>query len=116
MLRLLAIHGKEEQVFAVPEGEATLGSAPGSNIPLRIHGVSRRHALVRRAPGGVEVVNLKSKNGVLVEGRKVNRAVLTPGLRVQIGSAWLALEEVPSSEEPLARAVQDLEHPDSGRS
>jgi hypothetical protein len=107
MLRLIVIHRCEEQVFAVPEGEASLGSASGNDIALRIPGVSRRHAVVRRYAGGVEFIDLRSKNRLFVEGRKLDRAVLTPGLRVQIGEAWLELEEVPSSEEPLARAVQD---------
>jgi hypothetical protein len=101
MYRLLATHGYEEQVFPVPDGEARLGSASENDIVLCATGVSRRHALVRRRPEGVEVLDLGSKNGLFVEGRRVKRAVLTPGLRVQIGAAWLEIEEVSSSEAAL---------------
>jgi hypothetical protein len=107
MLRLLATHGQEERVFEIPEGEARLGSAPENELVLRVPGISRRHALVRRSPGGVEVVDLGSKNGLFVEGRRVKRALLTPGLRIQIGAAWLEVEEVFSSQAGLMLLLQD---------
>ena len=103
MLRLLVMHGNEEHLFAMPEGEALLGSAADNDIVLRIAGVSRRHARLRRIPGGVEVLDRESKNHLFVAGQQVRRAVLTPGLRVQVGAAWLQVEEVSSSEEALAR-------------
>jgi hypothetical protein len=103
MLRLLVTHGPEEQIFALPEGVAKLGCAGENDIILRIPGVSRRHALVRRHSGGVEVNDLGSRNGLLVEGQRVKRAALTPGLRVQVGAAWLEVEEVSTSEEAFAR-------------
>jgi pSer/pThr/pTyr-binding forkhead associated (FHA) protein len=97
MLRLVVTHGREEQVFAIPEGEAGLGSAPENALVVRAPGVSRRHAMVRRIQGGVEVLDLGSKNGLFVEGRLVQRAVLTPGLRIQVGATWLSLQETSSS-------------------
>jgi hypothetical protein len=109
--RLLATHGYEEQVFPVPESEARLGSASENDIVLRVTGVSRRHALVRRLPEGVEILDLGSKNGLFVEGRRVNRAVLTQGLRLQIGAAWLEIEEVSSSEAVLFMLQDSLEQP-----
>jgi hypothetical protein len=89
-------------VFVVPEPEALLGSAPESDIPLQVPGVSRRHALLRHSPGGIEVVDLGSKNGILVERQRVKRTLLTPGLRLQVGAAWLEVEDVSASTEALA--------------
>ncbi len=106
MLRLLVTHGHEELTYAVPEGAAKLGSAGGNDIVLAMPGISRRHALLRRQFEGVEIADLGSKNGLLVEGQRVKRTVLTPGLRVQIGDAWLEVEEVSTSEETLARLSQ----------
>lgn len=105
MLRLLVIHDHEEQVFAVPETVAKLGSAPENDIVVPVLGVSRRHALLRRTRGGVEVVDLRSKNGLLIHGERAPRAILTPGLKLQIGTAWLEVEEISSSEEALALMV-----------
>jgi FHA domain-containing protein len=102
MLRLVVTHGHEEWVFGLPEKEAKLGRAKENDIALHIPGVSRRHALVRRWAGGVEVLDLNSKNKLLVDGEQVTRSVLTPGLRLQIGEAWLEVEEVTTTEEALA--------------
>src|SRR5690242_3485604 len=96
MLRLLVCHGTEELTFPVPESEATLGRDPENAIALPFAGVSRRHAIVRRIPGGVEIVDQSVKNNLFAGGEKVRRAILTPGLRVQIGTAWLEVEEVSS--------------------
>jgi hypothetical protein len=109
MLRLLVIQGQEEQVFALPETDCDLGSAPENGIVLRVKGVSRRHALVRRCPGGIEFIDQGSKNGLLVEGRRVGRAVLTPGLRLQIGAAWVELEELTSTAAELASVIDCLQ-------
>jgi FHA domain-containing protein/regulatory Fis family protein len=103
MLRLLVTHGDEEHVFAIPEGEAKLGRSGENDIVLKIRGVSRKHALLRPCSGGVEVCDLRSTNGLLVEGTRVKRGVLTAGLRLQIGAAWLEVEEISTSEEPLVR-------------
>lgn len=105
MLRLVVTHGNEEQVFAVPEGEAKLGSAPEMDLVVRASGVSRRHALVRRVSGGIEVLDLGSKNGLVVEGQRVANAILTPGEWLQIGIAWLGIEEISASEESLALMI-----------
>lgn len=107
MLRLVVTHGDEEQVFAVPEGDAQLGSASANDLVVRVPGISRRHALVRRCPGGIELVDLGSKNGLLVEGRRVARALLTPGLRIQIGAAWLELQELSSAEADFSLCLAD---------
>lgn len=102
MLRLVITHGNEEQVFAVPEREAKLGSAPENDLVVRAPGVSRRHAILRRARGGVEVVDLGSKNRLVVEGQRVTQATLIPGQWLQIGAAWLGVEEISASHESLA--------------
>ena len=102
MLRLLVTYGREEQGFALPEGEAKLGSASENDIVLHVPGVSRRHALIQRCPGGVELIDQGSKNGIFVEGTRVTRAILTPGLRAQIGTAWIEVEELSSIERELA--------------
>ncbi len=103
MLRLVITHSDEELVFAVPEGEAQLGSASGNDLVVRAPGVSRRHARLRRVPKGIEVVDLGSKNGLVVQGQRVPRTTLTPGLWLQIGAAWLGVEEISGvSKESLA--------------
>jgi hypothetical protein len=98
MYRLLANYKEQSLVFEVPKEKGFLGSADENDLVLRVKGVSRRHAELRRCPGGVEVIDLDSTNGILVEGLKVERTILTPGLRVQVGEAWVELQEVSTPE------------------
>jgi hypothetical protein len=109
MLRILVSHGHEEQVFPAPQGEVSLGSAPENDIVLHVRGISRRHTLLRRCAGGIEILDQGSKNGLMVEGQRVDRAVLTPGLRVQVGAAWLEIEDISSSAEALAALASSSE-------
>jgi hypothetical protein len=109
MLRLLVTYGRKEEIFAVPEERARIGSASENDIVLRIPGISRYHALVQRCPGGVELIDQGSKNGILVGGARVTRAILTPGLRAQVGIAWIEVEELSSLDRELA--VHLTRHP-----
>lgn len=66
----------------------------GTDADLRINdpGISRLHAEVKVRPtrgGGAdeaEIVDLGSTNGITVNGHKVQRAALTEGTRIEIGS------------------------------
>jgi pSer/pThr/pTyr-binding forkhead associated (FHA) protein len=53
---------------------------------------SRRHAMIAPAAGGVQVTDLNSTNGTLVNGQRVDTVLLTPGQSVQIGSTTFVLQ------------------------
>lgn len=62
----------------------------GTDADLRIDdpGISRLHAEVKVHPatGAAEILDLGSTNGITVNGHKVQRAALTEGTRIEIGS------------------------------
>ena len=64
----------------------------GSEADLRINdpGISRRHAQIRVNPTGpglqIDIVDLGSTNGIVVNGQRVQHAVLQEGSRIEIGS------------------------------
>jgi hypothetical protein len=64
----------------------------GTEADLRINdpGISRRHAQIRVNPAGpglqIDIVDLDSTNGILVNGQRVRHAVLQEGSRIEIGS------------------------------
>jgi len=64
----------------------------GTEADLRINdpGISRRHAEIRVEGFGpavrVEIVDLGSTNGIVVDGHKVRQATLQEGSRIEIGS------------------------------
>jgi FHA domain-containing protein len=64
----------------------------GSDADLRINdpGISRRHAEIRVNAAGpqlrIDIVDLGSTNGIVVNGQRVQQAVLQEGTRIEIGS------------------------------
>ena len=64
----------------------------GSDADLRINdpGISRRHAQIRVTAAGpgtkIDIVDLDSTNGIVVNGHRVQQAALQEGSRIQIGS------------------------------
>jgi hypothetical protein len=64
----------------------------GTEADLRINdpGISRRHAQIRVNAAGpglqIDIVDLDSTNGILVNGQWVRHAVLQEGSRIEIGS------------------------------
>ncbi|HKX14943.1 MAG TPA: DUF3662 and FHA domain-containing protein [Propionibacteriaceae bacterium] len=69
----------------------------GSDSDLRINdpGISRRHAQIRVAPAGpgmqIDIVDLGSTNGIVVNGQRVQQAVLQEGSRIEIGSTRMLI-------------------------
>jgi len=85
--------------FELTEGEFAVGRNASCQLSLDDPLVSRRHALLRVSPGGVSVEDLQSRNGVLVNGQRIEGTVaLAAGDRILIGSqemTLLALDDVP---------------------
>ena len=56
--------------------------------------VSRRHALVMERDGGVVIADDRSRNGLFVNGRRVDQARLRNGDEVQLGARVMRFLEV----------------------
>ena len=69
----------------------------GSEADLRINdpGISRAHAQIRVQSAGsglqIDIVDLGSTNGIIVNGQKVRQAVLQEGSRIEIGSTRMLI-------------------------
>jgi DNA-binding NtrC family response regulator len=74
---------------ALPQGRTTLGRDLGAEIHLPVNAVSRRHAEIDwRGTSGV-LRDLDSRNGSVVDGRRVATAALEDGSEIRIGDAIL---------------------------
>lgn len=74
------------KVYLLRDEEYLIGRDDAAAIPLRDHGVSRKHAKVVRASDSiVNILDLRSTNGTFVNGVRVDLSVLRAGDRVQIG-------------------------------
>lgn len=77
-----------------PGDEVVIGSAPAAAVHLAHPTVSRRHALLRHAGGAVEVHDLGSTNGIIVNGLRVIHAIVPVGSELELGEARVVFERV----------------------
>lgn len=74
------------------EGTFAVGRNASCQLSLDDPLVSRRHALFEVGPGGVTVEDLNSRNGVIVNGHRIDAKVsISVGDRILIGSQELTL-------------------------
>jgi two-component system cell cycle response regulator len=92
------------QVFTLDRDETLIGRGRDAEVNIDDVGISRRHARILRSDGRRYVLeDLGSSNGVFVNGRKVERALLADGDRMQIGPALvLHFRFTTADEEALA--------------
>lgn len=68
----------------------SIGRGTEADIRINDPGISRKHAEVRVTGSGsdqvIEIVDLGSTNGIIVNGHKVDHAVLGSGSRIEIGT------------------------------
>jgi two-component system, cell cycle response regulator len=97
------------EVFTVDQAETTLGRGKESNVRIDDVGISREHARIVRSPDGHHVLeDLNSTNGVFVNRRRVERATLADGDRIQMGPAVvLRYALIDADELALARQLYE---------
>ncbi len=108
MLRVLA-GLNAGQVFTIQRDETVMGRGRDADLRIDDPGISRKHARILRAAGGRHILeDLGSANGILVNGRRIERADLADGDRVQLGpSLVLRFGLVAADEEALARKLYE---------
>jgi hypothetical protein len=91
--RLLVQKGHDKgKRFPLAGKSVSVGSGPENAIRLADGAVSGRHAGLSIEGGRVEIVDLGSKNGVLVNGRRTPRRLLEDGDVVTVGLTELKFE------------------------
>jgi predicted component of type VI protein secretion system len=103
-------------LFPVRRGEVTLGRSSYASIVVNNPRASREHAVVRPVAGRLEVVDLGSRNGTFVNGRRVaSICSLQIGDRIKIGTEVLQVC-LASVQDPQDLRVATLPGFGSGRS
>lgn len=95
-----------------------VGRHTDADIRLPLPDVSRRHCRLLFTDGSWQVLDLHSLNGIFVNGRRVERAVLHSGDVVGIGSFTFEVElgraaeagpgEAPRSTEEILQSIADV--------
>ncbi len=86
--------------FVLNGNEVTIGRYEGNHINLIMRNVSRKHARIFKHQGRLYIEDLKSYNGIKIDGQPVNGiAQLKPGSVVEIGDYKILLEETDNIEQ-----------------
>src|SRR5712691_6093253 len=84
--------GGEQREFVLEKTSFTIGRALSNAIVISDSKVSRTHARIDKAEACV-IRDLDSGNGTLINGQRVDEAILNPGDIVSLGDTQLRLDE-----------------------
>ncbi|MBN2490613.1 MAG: sigma 54-interacting transcriptional regulator [Planctomycetes bacterium] len=102
-----------------PDRELTIGRGKAATVRIADDTASRVHCRIRRIEGALEIEDLRSVNGTLLNGRVIARDRLVAGDVVQIGATRIRVEvaghKPPRGPAAAARTADDAAEPDTGR-
>lgn len=87
--RLVMAHGGQDTSFPLVRDTYTLGRHRNNDIVINDPKVSSFHARIDRSSEGFVLVDLKSRNGSFVNGKRISHNVLKTGDEVRLGTARL---------------------------
>lgn len=82
---LTLVDGEHENKNFILKDNTSIGRSPSNDIALKAPKVSRQHAAINVYNNQYIIIDLKSSNGVYVNGTKVDECVLKPGDEISIG-------------------------------
>jgi two-component system cell cycle sensor histidine kinase/response regulator CckA len=100
--RLVVLQGSQQGRKYPLDEQSTIGRATACTVQLEDSMVSRKHAILERNPDGTWLlVDLGSRNGTMLNGRRAGRDPIRFGDRIQIGETILLFSHVDPIEERI---------------
>jgi hypothetical protein len=87
--RLVLVKDGAETSFPLTRDSTTLGRHRNNDVVVSDPKVSSFHARMDKTPEGFVIVDLKSRNGTFLNGKRVESALLKTGDEVRLGTARL---------------------------
>ncbi len=84
----------DERTFELRDRATSVGRSHENAIEIDDINSSRKHCVIEKSANGFDIVDLKSRNGTLVNGILVLRKELRPGDCIEIGKTRLFFEHV----------------------
>ena len=95
---------KKNKKMKVADEPITIGRHPDNVLAVKDDRMSRRHCVIERANGGVQVTDLGSSNGTRINGEKIHGATpLRPGDVLKVGGLRIELAAPSQRTETTAR-------------
>ena len=83
---LIVLSGQKlGQMFRIEQAETLIGRAENVAISFPDDSISRRHAKITQGEGEPWIEDLRSANGTIINGERIDRAVLRDGDKIRIG-------------------------------
>jgi len=95
--------GKEVRKVDLAQGVIKIGKLASSHLHIEDDNVSRMHAVIEvTSPSDINIIDLGSTAGTLVNGKKVNKAPLNNGDEIKVGDTRLVISFAASETETAA--------------
>ena len=112
--KLVTVKGEQQgESWFLNRSHTTLGRALDNDIVLLDIAASRKHAQVIRSESGFSVLDLRSANGIFINGRRITEEELYDGDEIEVGETALRFETVG---QPRVRELIDEDDTDPGMS
>lgn len=109
---LIVLSGERVGVRVSVQGNIVIGRDASAGLSLPDPGVSSHHAMVEDRGGSWTLVDLKSTNGVTVNGEKVTEVELRSGDKLRFGSTMVRFEVQDATDEAFSSIIAELVHID----
>lgn len=105
---VLRLNGKDYRLIGK---HIRIGRAPDNDISIDNPSISRYHAMISLSADGYLIEDLKSRNGIRVNGSLIDKVILSGGDLIQVGDAEGEFiqkqKSSPKNEKPAAAAFQE---------
>lgn len=108
MPRIIVVRGNSEQTIELKPGTNVVGRGSQCQVSINDATMSREHCHLVVDGGVVEVVDLGSRNGTIVNGHRVGRKKLEPGDQIRIGETVIHFELKRSTQRVESRAPSQV--------
>ncbi|MBI4412205.1 MAG: FHA domain-containing protein [Deltaproteobacteria bacterium] len=92
--KLVLIEGDAEPSEFQMKDNVSIGRSPSNDLVLKAARVSRQHAAINKYKDQYIIIDLKSSNGVYVNGRKCDEHTLQDGDQISIGGYKFAFQKI----------------------
>jgi pSer/pThr/pTyr-binding forkhead associated (FHA) protein len=100
-----------ETSFVADDDDIFVGRIPSINdICINDPSVSRQHAHIKKREEGYAIYDLKSLNGILLNGKKIAKALLKDGDEIQLGDVLVSVHLKGSTEEEVLQSIEQSEN------
>jgi phosphoserine phosphatase RsbU/P len=100
-----------ETSFLAEDEDIFVGRIESINdICINDPSVSRQHAHIKKREEGYTIYDLKSLNGVILNGKKVSKALLRHGDQIVLGDVTVEVRLVDYTSEEVLRSIEQSEN------